>query len=601
MKAEQTVKPVKNKVIQQKAETKGKTLPAESSLKSPGFSLINGDSGGKDTTKSPQFGVKQLQSAPSITPTLFSNLPIQRVGVELRGAQTLGAKFNAFFLGKESTYTLLQKKYKEYLKGNTELKGECIKLANKWLIDHGSSKDPNDIIKHESIDELLRSLNRNNIQEQPADEFLPEPSPVPGPNPVPGPDPIAVKEDDPIEEPKIEYKSNIDAIEILHNEYKLLKKDNFSLTELIVIFNKLSDFVHELKIWDSNFSKEDNLNFKSENEKIIEFRKILLDNYNYDSDFFSGTISELNIEALLNRTFTASSMNVTVQLPNGPIELDIQEITISHGGFEFNEFSIKYSSSIGFAEIFSINKSELIISSNATGFEITASGELAANLGIGLEVSGTAEITYNSEERAFKKPEITSGAFKYKPAIGFKHLVSVENLSGELNVVGEEYKVEGSGDLSVDFGNGSNVKLTAKVVYDDGFKIESITDGGFNISALEGLIDINGSGLNYDDEGLKIQSSTIKLNTAEYIPGVNNIKATGEEIEYIDGIFDWNTIKLDINKKFSFSGMTFSLGAATLYGKSEGYIIKIENEGIKVVNDKVLDFKNIFWDPTVEL
>jgi methylated-DNA-protein-cysteine methyltransferase-like protein len=27
----------------------------------------------------------------------------------------------------------------------------------------------------------------------------------------------------------------------------------------------------------------------------------------------------------------------------------------------------------------------------------------------------------------------------------------------------------------------------------------------------------------------------------------------------------------------------------------------LENEGIKVVNDKVLDFKNIFWDPTVEL
>ena len=27
----------------------------------------------------------------------------------------------------------------------------------------------------------------------------------------------------------------------------------------------------------------------------------------------------------------------------------------------------------------------------------------------------------------------------------------------------------------------------------------------------------------------------------------------------------------------------------------------LENEGIKVVNDKVLDFKNVFWDPSVEL
>jgi methylated-DNA-protein-cysteine methyltransferase-like protein len=27
----------------------------------------------------------------------------------------------------------------------------------------------------------------------------------------------------------------------------------------------------------------------------------------------------------------------------------------------------------------------------------------------------------------------------------------------------------------------------------------------------------------------------------------------------------------------------------------------LENEGVKVVNDKVLDFKNVFWDPSVEL
>jgi len=27
----------------------------------------------------------------------------------------------------------------------------------------------------------------------------------------------------------------------------------------------------------------------------------------------------------------------------------------------------------------------------------------------------------------------------------------------------------------------------------------------------------------------------------------------------------------------------------------------LENEGVKVVNDKVLDFKNVFWDPSAEL
>lgn len=27
----------------------------------------------------------------------------------------------------------------------------------------------------------------------------------------------------------------------------------------------------------------------------------------------------------------------------------------------------------------------------------------------------------------------------------------------------------------------------------------------------------------------------------------------------------------------------------------------LENEGVKVENDKVIDFKNIFWDPAIEL
>jgi methylated-DNA-protein-cysteine methyltransferase-like protein len=37
------------------------------------------------------------------------------------------------------------------------------------------------------------------------------------------------------------------------------------------------------------------------------------------------------------------------------------------------------------------------------------------------------------------------------------------------------------------------------------------------------------------------------------------------------------------------------------FGSSNMMQQLLENEGIKVVNDKVLDFKNIFWDPTVEL
>ena len=37
------------------------------------------------------------------------------------------------------------------------------------------------------------------------------------------------------------------------------------------------------------------------------------------------------------------------------------------------------------------------------------------------------------------------------------------------------------------------------------------------------------------------------------------------------------------------------------FGSSDMMQQLLENEGIKVVDDKVLDFKNIFWDPSLEL
>jgi hypothetical protein len=578
MLAEHIAKPSSKTPVQQKKVISGKSMPSAPITQLLGNEFESEETSHHEYSTIHQGGVKQLKSAPSNTLLHNNNKPIQRVGVELRGAQTLGAKFNAFFFGKESTYTLLQKKYKEYLKGNTELKGECINLANKWLVDHGSSKDPNDIIKHESIDELLRSLNRTVVKEQPIEEVIPVPNPVPGPDPVPN----VVKEDDPIVKPKIEYISNIDTIEILHDQYKEVKNTCSTIDELLIIFNKLSDFVNELKIWDSNFAKEDNPNLVTENIQIAEFRQILLDNYTYESEFFSGTISDLNEEDLLKRTFSASSMSVTVNLPTGPVVVNIKDIKISQSGFEFKEFSIEYKNLIGFAEIFSMNESELTISSKAKGFEITAAGELGVDLGIEVEITGKAKITYDTQEGSFKKPEITEGGFEYKPAIGFKNLVSVENISGKLNVEDEKYKVEGSGDLSVNFGNDSdNAKGTVNVVYEyeDGLKIESITDGEFNVKAFGGLIEINGSGLNYDEEGLKIDSSSIKLNLGEYIPELGDIEATGTDIEYKNGEFDWESIKITLGKEYSFGGMTFSLGDATLYGKSKGYIIEIENAG----------------------
>jgi methylated-DNA-protein-cysteine methyltransferase-like protein len=37
------------------------------------------------------------------------------------------------------------------------------------------------------------------------------------------------------------------------------------------------------------------------------------------------------------------------------------------------------------------------------------------------------------------------------------------------------------------------------------------------------------------------------------------------------------------------------------FGSSDMMQQLLENEGIKVEDDKVLDFKNIFWDPSLEL
>lgn len=574
MKAEQTANTAKNKVIQKKTETKGNTLPAESSLKLPGISLLNGVFGETENTSSPQFGVKQLQSAPSISPTQFSNMPIQRVGVELRGAQTLGAKFNSFFLGKESTYTLLQKKYKEYLKGNTELKGECINLANKWLKDHGKSKDPNDKIKHQSINELLKSFTNNNVNEINEPEYLPLPNP--SPNPVP--DIITT------DEPEEINKSNIEKIKILHDEYAELKKETTSVNELYSLFNKLANFVQELKKWDLNFANFTNPDFETESLMISDFRKILLDSFVYNSDIISGTISDLNEEKLLNGIFSASSMSAIIKLSSGNIGLIINEIKINQSGFEFDEASIDYNNTIGFADIFSITEPVLKVSSKATGFEITASGNLAANLGDNFEVYGDVEIAYNTDSKAFEKPKISSGGFKYKSKLDFGGVIGVENVNGKISIEDKKYSIGGSGDLSIIIPGTSSAKGTVVVDYNKtvGFKINKITNGEFDAGVFNDLINLKAKGISYDKEGLKIDTGSLILSFGNYIPGADGIEANAKNLSYINGAFDWDTVSFKIDKNYTFGGFNFILGDAKLNGKSKKYLIEIVKSGAKV-------------------
>ena len=67
----------------------------------------------------------------------------------------------------------------------------------------------------------------------------------------------------------------------------------------------------------------------------------------------------------------------------------------------------------------------------------------------------------------------------------------------------------------------------------------------------------------------------------------------------------WNGIFINVNKKYNFDNLSQADINELIEDKQQKEIEKVlhywKEEGIKVEKDKVIDFKNIFWDPAVEL
>ena len=530
MNSDKITKPVTKILPQQKkVSAVSKTLPAVSNSPLLSNELLSNEFNDLNSFSTERVGVKQL------------------VGVELLGKQTIGAKFNSFFFGKESTYTLLQKKYKEFLAGNQKLKPECISLAKKWLQDHGSSKDPNDILKHKSIDALLNSLS-NNQDNQEAEKKI---EPSVNPEPLPSPFIIKESEENPVVEQKNEISSNINEVEILHDKYKEVKKIASSPSELYMIFNKLSDFVKSLKNWEQNFGNPKNPKFESEKLMINQFRLILLDSYTYESDIISGTITELNEEKLLDKEFHANAMSANLNFLSRAVNLNIKNLKINQNGFAFAEAEILYDESIGFSEIFSIDKPSLKVSSSESGYNITATGSLSIKLGDGITASGDVEIGYDTNKRAFEKPKVTNGKFAYDKVLNIGEVISANELKGTLSFTDGNYQMEGSGDLAVNI-LGATATGKVLVAYDKGFKVKSITNTKFEASIFDGVASIEGSGISLSGEGLTMASSkiTIKLPSGDAVMNVESVSVNKKGVTFKEAVIE-NSQSIGFSEIFS--------------------------------------------------
>ena len=138
-----------------------KTLPSAKSNVAPVISMVNSQLPLQKMSNIAGDMEGQAFSAPS--GGMYA--PIQRAEVELKGEKSLGARFNSFFFGQESTFTQLEKKYGQFKKEikvaeKEKYRNESITLGNTWLGKHGNSKSENDLKKKHSIESMLASLAR---------------------------------------------------------------------------------------------------------------------------------------------------------------------------------------------------------------------------------------------------------------------------------------------------------------------------------------------------------------------------------------------------------------------------------------------------------
>ena len=178
-----------------------------------------------------------------------------------------------------------------------------------------------------------------------------------------------------------------------------------------------------------------------------------------------------------------------------------------------------------------------------------------------------------------KKFDWGIATFKSPNELSVGGVVKVKGLEGTVSGSADGYKKSGSGNLSVDL-PGATASGTVAVSNDDasGWKVDSITGGGIYATLLNGSLQINGNGISFENNVLGVAAASATVSTGGVIPGVDKVSGQAQNIQYKDGTFDWDSVTLDINAGLSFGDqLSFGLKTATLFGKSKGYQIDIND------------------------
>ena len=114
---------------------------------------------------------------------------------DLKGQLTFKAKTAGFF-GKPSTWAQIQKNLQKYWansKHPISLLFELDALTNQWLTKHGSSSNPNDLLKKQSLQKLMGDLQAEYATAVPAPKAptVPPSGSAPIATPIAGPAPMA--------------------------------------------------------------------------------------------------------------------------------------------------------------------------------------------------------------------------------------------------------------------------------------------------------------------------------------------------------------------------------------------------------------------------
>ena len=507
-----------------------KTLPSPKSNLAPVISMVNSQLPLQKMSNIAGEMEGQSFSAPS--GGMYA--PIQRAEVELKGEKSLGARFNAFFFGQESTFTQLEKKYDQFKKEikvaeKEKYRNESIALGNSWLGKHSNSKSENDLKKKQSIESMLASLSQ-----APAPQKAPEPGkvviePKVGPVlPILAPEPGKVVEDPKVDAALPVVQSNFSIVKSTHDAYKAAKKGSYSPGELFAIYHSLAGFLKQLNLWDLKFASPKNPAFDTENTAITEFRSVLNENFEYSSGMIAGTVKGINIENLAKGIFSASSLDAVLTLPNGNATGTLQNIQIKESGIEFSNASLAYSGNIVFGDIFTVGSPTVNISSNASGYDIRGAGDLQLNLD-NIQASGHVEISYNTSTQTFETPtfsnaQLTAGLLNNTLHVTANNVnyagvgaLSADSASLQMDVMGKSFT-----------GSGTNISYSKENGLDWGVATFSFPDeisvGGIvKVKGLEGII--SGAADGYKKSG----SGTLSLDLPDGSAATGTVAVSFEE------------------------------------------------------------------------